>query len=82
MVTLSLVTIYHHTKLLYGNVKSISNNIDYIPNAGYDILVICNCVSNLFHIFSQPLLSSGNHHFFLCIHDCFCSFTLYFRLHM
>ena len=52
MVTLSLVTIYHHTKLLYGNVRSISNNIDYIPNAGYDTQLQITRISNLFHIFS------------------------------
>lgn len=50
MVTRNLVTIYHHTRLLYGNIMSISN-IDNIPYAGYDIVVICNCVSqSLSHI--------------------------------
>ena len=51
MVTRNLVTIYHHTRLLYGNITSISNNIDHIPYAGYDIVVICSCVSqSLSHI--------------------------------
>ena len=95
MVTLiSLAIICQHTNLLYGNMMSISNIIDYTLHSGlcytlhpWDCAAVRVYLLLSFMYFAQPLtplLSSGNPSFFSVTLSLlpFCLFIFFLILHV